>query len=67
MLRSRSPTAGSLLLSMLSLKASMRATKVGSCTGKPCSQAASQQSTHKHDWWMLRPKKLCAERSHQQV
>lgn len=37
MLRSRSPTAGSLLLSMLSLNASMRATKVGSCTGKPCS------------------------------
>lgn len=35
MLRSKSPTAGSLLVSMLSLNANMRATKVGSCTGKP--------------------------------
>lgn len=41
MLRRRSPTAGSLLLSTLSLNASRRATKVGRCTGKPCSTAAA--------------------------
>jgi hypothetical protein len=57
-----------LLVSMLSLKASMRATKVGRCTGKPCDTRAGTDKPYDVSggaanmivkWWPCPPVMPC--------